>query len=145
MHVNSVARIASLIGEPARTAMLLQLMDGRALTANELARAAGVSPATASRHLALRVEGELLQVTAIGRHRYHRIASAQVAALPGSLVQLAGEVAPVHESPADHKHGLARPAIPVDRLDTVDHDLVAHDAPLAFLGFDDRRRLMRGP
>ena len=49
MHVNSVARIASLIGEPARTAMLLQLMDGRALTANELARAAGVSPATASR------------------------------------------------------------------------------------------------
>lgn len=98
MHVNSVARIASLIGEPARTAMLLQLMDGRALTANELARAAGVSPATASRHLALMVEGELLQVTAIGRHRYHRIASAQVAALLESLMQLAGECAPVRRA-----------------------------------------------
>ena len=52
MNVNSVARIASLIGEPARSAMLVQLMDGRALTAKELVRAAGVSPATGSRPMA---------------------------------------------------------------------------------------------
>jgi len=96
MNVNSVARVASLIGEPARTAMLLQLMDGRALTAKELARAAGVSPATGSRHLALMVQAELLEVTAIGRHRYHRIASPQVATLLESLMQFADAHAPVH-------------------------------------------------
>lgn len=91
MNVNSVARIASLIGEPARTAMLLRLMDGRAMTAKELASAAGISAATGSRHLALMVEARLLQVTAMGRHRYHRIASTQVATLLESIMQVAGE------------------------------------------------------
>lgn len=90
MNINSVARIASLIGEPARTAMLLQLMDGRAMTAKELVCAAGISPATGSRHLALMVEAELLQVTAMGRHRYHRIASPQVARLLENIMQVAG-------------------------------------------------------
>ena len=94
MNINAVARIASLIGEPARTAMLLQLMDGRAMTARELARAAGISPATGSRHLALMVEGGLLRVTAIGRHRYHRIASTRVAELLESIMQVAGVSAP---------------------------------------------------
>jgi DNA-binding transcriptional ArsR family regulator len=51
MNTNEVARIASLVGEPSRTAMLLELMDGRALTAHELASAAGVLAPTASRHL----------------------------------------------------------------------------------------------
>ncbi len=90
LSINAVARIASLIGEPARTAMLLQLMDGRAMTANELARAAGISPATGSRHLAMMVEAELLQVNAMGRHRYHRIGSQQVARLLESIMQVAG-------------------------------------------------------
>lgn len=89
MNINQVARIASLIGEPARTAMLLQLMDGRSMSATELARTAGVTAATASRHLALLVEAELLQVTTLGRHRYHRIASGQVATLLESLMQIA--------------------------------------------------------
>ena len=93
MNLNSVARIASLIGEPARTTMLVQLMDGRAMTATELARAAGISPATASRHLALLVEGQLLQVTALGRHRYHRIAAAPVAQLLENIMQVAGVAA----------------------------------------------------
>ena len=44
MNTNQIARIASLLGEPTRTAMLLQLMDGRLLTATELARAGNVSP-----------------------------------------------------------------------------------------------------
>ena len=93
LSINAVARIASLIGEPARTAMLLQLMDGRALTANELARAAGISPATGSRHLAMMVEAELLQVNAMGRHRYYRIGSQQVARLLESIMQVAGAAA----------------------------------------------------
>ena len=98
MNINSVARIASLIGEPARTAMLLQLMDGRAMTAKELVQAAGISPATGSRHLALMVEAELLQVTAMGRHRYHRIGSAQVARLLESIMQVAGVGAQTRKS-----------------------------------------------
>ena len=98
MNINSVARIASLIGEPARTAMLLQLMDGRAMTAKELVNAAGISPATGSRHLAMMVEAELLQVTAIGRHRYHRIGSPQVARLLESIMQVAGGAAPARNS-----------------------------------------------
>ena len=101
MNLNAVARIASLIGEPARTAMLLQLMDGRAMTATELANAAGITPATASRHLALMVEAELLHVTAIGRHRYHRIASPQVASLLESIMQVAGAAAPKRSSVRD--------------------------------------------
>ncbi len=90
MNVNSVARIASLIGEPARTAMLMQLLDNRAMTATELARSARISPATASRHLALLVEAKLLELTASGRHRYHRIASGQVAEILEGLLRVAG-------------------------------------------------------
>src|SRR5947209_14658119 len=74
-----LAAIASLVAEPARAAIVSELFDGRALPAGELARAAGVSPATASAHLAKMVDGGLLDVFAQGRHRYYRIASADVA------------------------------------------------------------------
>lgn len=89
MNTNQIARIAALVGEPARTAMLLALMDGRALTARELAEAGCVSAATASRHLGLLVEAGLLVQDRQGRHRYHRLASAEVARLLEGLMQLA--------------------------------------------------------
>lgn len=89
MKTNDVSRIASLVGEPSRTAMLIELMDGRALTANELARAAGVLAPTASRHLALLVEAGLLVVEPHGRHRYHRLASVEVAQVLEGIMQLA--------------------------------------------------------
>ncbi|QCB46242.1 helix-turn-helix transcriptional regulator [Hydrogenophaga sp. PAMC20947] len=88
MNTNQIAHTAALMGEPARTAMLLALMDGRALTARELAVSAHVSPATASRHLAMLLEAGFLQMEKQGRHRYHRLASAEVAALIESLMQL---------------------------------------------------------
>lgn len=91
MNTNQIARIASLLGEPARTAMLLQLMDGRWLTATELAGAAQVSPQTASRHLAQLVAASLLRVEQRGRHRYHRLASDEVARVLESLMQIAGQ------------------------------------------------------
>lgn len=96
MNTNQIARIAGLVGEPARTAMLLALMDGRALTARELAQAGRITPATASRHLALLVEAGLLRVEPQGRHRYHCLASADVAQLLESLLRLAvrGEARP---------------------------------------------------
>ncbi|HQX59758.1 MAG: helix-turn-helix transcriptional regulator [Rhodoferax sp.] len=90
MNTNDIARIAALLGEPARTAMLLQLMDGRALTANELARAGNVSAQTASGHLSKLVQAGLLTVQQQGRHRYHRLASHDVAGVLEGIMQLAG-------------------------------------------------------
>ena len=93
MNTNQIARIAALVGEPARTGMLVALMDGRALTANELANAGRITPATASRHLALLVEADLLKVEKQGRHRYHRLASAEVARVLEGIMQLAAQSA----------------------------------------------------
>jgi DNA-binding transcriptional ArsR family regulator len=76
---DDLAAIANLLGEPARAAMLLRLMTGRALPAGELAMAANVSPQTASGHLWKMVEGGLLAVETQGRHRYYRLAGTAVA------------------------------------------------------------------
>ena len=73
-----IARIASLIGDPARANMLAALSDGRALTASELAAEAGVTKQTASSHLARLSEGGLLAFEAQGRHRYFRLAGEDV-------------------------------------------------------------------
>jgi len=100
MNTNRIAHVAALVGEPARTAMLLALMDGRALTARELADAAHITPATASRHLGLLVEAQLLHVESQGKHRYHRLASAEVARLLEGLMQLATPLVP---QPAAHR------------------------------------------
>lgn len=94
MNTNRIAHVAALVGEPARTAMLLALMDGRALTARELADAAHITPATASRHLGLLVEAQLLHVERQGKHRYHRLASAEVARVMEGLMQLATPLGP---------------------------------------------------
>ena len=48
--INALAGIAAQVGNPSRSAMLEQLLDGRALTASELARAAGVTDLPAARH-----------------------------------------------------------------------------------------------
>ena len=47
-----IAEIAALVGDPARATMLSAVLDGRALTASELAAAARITPQTASTHLA---------------------------------------------------------------------------------------------
>lgn len=75
-----LAELGALLAEPARAAMLLSLMDGRARPAGELARAAGVGAATASAHLKRLLDGGLLGVHAQGRHRYYRLAGDEVAA-----------------------------------------------------------------
>ncbi len=90
-HDIDIARIAALVGEPARAAMLLALGDGRALPAGELAACAGVSAATASGHLGALREAGLLEAKQQGRHRYYRLASAQVAALLESLMLVAAQ------------------------------------------------------
>jgi DNA-binding transcriptional ArsR family regulator len=85
----ALAEIAALIGEPARAAMLAALLDGRALTAGELAEAAGITPQTASGHLGRLTEAGLLAMARQGRHRYHRLASPAVARLIESLLDVA--------------------------------------------------------
>jgi DNA-binding transcriptional ArsR family regulator len=70
-----LAEIGSLVGDPARANILAALMDGRALTAGELAYVAGVAPQTASGHLAKLAEANLLALEKQGRHRYYRLAS----------------------------------------------------------------------
>jgi DNA-binding transcriptional ArsR family regulator len=73
--LNSIAATAALLGDPARANMLAALMDGRALTAKELAYVAHVTPQTASGHLAKLADGGLLAAEKQGRHRYYRLAS----------------------------------------------------------------------
>ncbi|WP_338694858.1 winged helix-turn-helix domain-containing protein [Streptomyces sp. Q6] len=80
-----LAALASLIADETRAACLLALLDGRAWTAGELARHAGVAPSTASEHLGKLVAGGLLAQERQGRHRYVRLADAQVAQLVESL------------------------------------------------------------
>jgi len=74
-----VAEIAALLGDPARAAMMYALLDGGTLSATELARRASVSASAASMHLRKLVGGGLLAVERSGRHRYHRLASRDVA------------------------------------------------------------------
>ena len=102
---SALAETASLVGDPARANMLLALMDGRALTAGELARAAGVTPQTASGHLARLGAAGLIAVHRQGRHHYHRLASAAVAHLLESLMEVsqrgAAGLRPVRTGPRD--------------------------------------------
>jgi DNA-binding transcriptional ArsR family regulator len=74
----SIAEIAAAVGLPARAAVLTALLDGRALTAKELAHRAGVAPPTASGHLARLLDAGLLSVARQGRHAYFRLASPEV-------------------------------------------------------------------
>lgn len=85
----SLVSVGALVGDQARAAMLLHLMDGRAYTAMELARVAGVTPQTASAHLRRLIEGDLLVAIPQGRHRYHRLASTEVADMLEGMLRVA--------------------------------------------------------
>lgn len=85
----NVAIPAALIGEPARAAMLLALLDDRSLPATALAWAAGVSPQAASNHLAKLADGGLVTAVQQGRHRYYRLAGPEVAQAIEALSRLA--------------------------------------------------------
>ncbi|HWK45484.1 MAG TPA: helix-turn-helix transcriptional regulator [Stellaceae bacterium] len=88
---NTLAHVAALIGDVARANILSALMDGRALTAGELAWHAGVSAPTTSGHLAKLTEAELIAVEKQGRHRYYRLASAEVAQALEALMAVAAQ------------------------------------------------------
>ncbi len=89
-----IAATAALLGDPARANILAALMDGRALTAKELAYAAHVTPQTASGHLAKLSDGGLLAVEKQGRHRYYRLASPLVGQMLEGVMAVAGPEPP---------------------------------------------------
>ncbi len=84
-----IARIASLMGDPARANMLTAMVGGQALTASELSGVAGVSLPTASSHLAKLEDAKLVAVERQGRHRYYRLADGDVAHVLESLMGIA--------------------------------------------------------
>ena len=73
------ARIAAMIGDPTRAHMLSALMGGQYLAAGELAQAAGVSAQTASGHIAKLLANEMVVLRTQGRHRYLKLADAEIA------------------------------------------------------------------
>jgi DNA-binding transcriptional ArsR family regulator len=90
-RASRLARLAGLVADETRSACLLALLDGRAWTAGELARHAGVAASTVSEHLGKLVAGGLVTEERQGRHRYVRLADARVAQL---VEDLAAQVAP---------------------------------------------------
>jgi DNA-binding transcriptional ArsR family regulator len=74
-----IAAVGELIGETARAAILIALLDEKALPAGELARVAGISAQSASGHLSKLVDGGLLRAETSGRQRLYRIAKPEVA------------------------------------------------------------------
>jgi DNA-binding transcriptional ArsR family regulator len=94
-----LAEVGALVGDPARANILAALMDGRALTASELAYVAGVAPQTASGHLAKLAAANLLALAKQGRHRYYRLASPAVGHMLEGILAVAALHLPPRRGP----------------------------------------------
>jgi DNA-binding transcriptional ArsR family regulator len=120
----NLSRVAGSIGDATRVRMLALLLDGRALTAKELAHGSGVVPATASTHLKRLVLDGLLAMKAQGRHRYFALSSTRVADCIESLLALASPGArrapapraePIHEARFCYDHLAGRLGVELTR------------------------------
>jgi len=131
----NIARVAGLIGEPARAEMLSVLMAGQALTATELAAAADVTKQTASAHLAKLLDAQLVTMEAQGRHRYFRLADDDVAQLLESLMGVAFRSGAVRVRTS--------PREPALRSARVCYDHLAGDQGVQVLDGLLRRKLLR--
>ncbi|MEV6199619.1 winged helix-turn-helix domain-containing protein [Streptomyces sp. NPDC051771] len=113
-----LAALAGLLADRTRAAFCLALLDGRAWTATELARLAGVAPSTATSHLNRLVTGGLLAEERSGRHRYVRLADPGVAEMIEALAARAPHrVAPVRSlTAARRRRDLAFARVCFDHL-----------------------------
>src|SRR5258705_363223 len=111
-----IAEIAGLVGEPARATMLSALLDGRALTATELAYAARVTPKTASAHLANLAAAGLVAPIRAGRYRYFRLASPTVAEMLDGIMAVALEHRPRYRPLSRQARELSAARICYDHL-----------------------------
>jgi DNA-binding transcriptional ArsR family regulator len=96
--------------------MVSALVDGRAQTASELASAAGITPQTASTHLAKLTEAGVLSVVRNGRHRYFRLASPTVACMIDGIVAVALEKRPQYRPLSRQARALSAARICYDHL-----------------------------
>ena len=133
-----IARIASLIGDPARANILTALMVGKALTATELAHEAGVTTQTASGHLAKLEEGGLLRARKQGRHKYFTLATSGVASLLEALMGLAADRGHLRSRTGPRNHALRQARICYNHL-AGEAGIRLYDSLLAqgFLGLND--------
>ncbi|ARE83923.1 helix-turn-helix transcriptional regulator [Roseovarius mucosus] len=111
-----IARIAALIGDPARANILTALMSGKALTATELAAEAGVTAQTASAHLARLEAGGLVTQARQGRHKYTRLASDEVAHLIEALMGIAAGAGHLRTRPGPRDPALRRARVCYNHL-----------------------------
>jgi DNA-binding transcriptional ArsR family regulator len=112
----NIARIAALLGDPARADVLTALMADRALTATELSAIAGVTKQTMSAHLSKLVEARLVAVDPLGRHRYFRLADADVAELLESLMGVAFRTGAVRLLASPREPALRKARVCYDHL-----------------------------
>jgi DNA-binding transcriptional ArsR family regulator len=84
-----LATFAALLADRTRATFCLALLDGRAWTAGELARTAGVAASSASEHVSQLVAGGVLVDERQGRHRYVRLAGVRAAQLIEDLAAYA--------------------------------------------------------
>jgi DNA-binding transcriptional ArsR family regulator len=94
-----ISIVADLMGDPARSNMVMALMSGLSLSAAELAREASVTPSTATGHLGKLESSGLLTSTKQGRHRYFRIADPDVAHVVEALIAVATRVGHLRTRP----------------------------------------------
>jgi DNA-binding transcriptional ArsR family regulator len=130
-----IAMVASLMGDPARANMLIALLSGRALTASELAQEAGITPQTASSHLAKLEAGGLVEPEKQGRHRYYRLTDPDVASVLESLAGLAAR--------AGHMRVRTGPKDPALRRARVCYDHLAGDLGVQMLESMKAQKLVR--
>lgn len=127
--------VASLVGDPARANMLTALLSGRALTASELAQEAGITPQTASSHLAKLEAGGLIEPEKQGRHRYYRLTDPDVAGVLEGLAGLAARTG--------HMRVRTGPKDPALRRARICYDHLAGDLGVQMLESMKAQRLVR--
>ncbi|WP_407175203.1 ArsR/SmtB family transcription factor [Bradyrhizobium sp. STM 3562] len=130
-----IAMVASLVGDPARANMLTALLSGRALTASELAQEAGITPQTASSHLAKLEAGGLIEPEKQGRHRYYRLSDPDVAGVLEGLAGLAAR--------AGHMRVRTGPKDPALRRARICYDHLAGDLGVQMLESMKAQKLVR--
>lgn len=101
-----ISRIATLLADPKRSAMLWALIDGGTRGAEELAGLIGVTPSSASAHLARLSSAGLLKFEARGRKRFFKLAAPEVGAAVVALASVSrvrgtlAQTAPQPRAPA---------------------------------------------
>ena len=130
-----IARVAALLGDPARANMLTALMSGKALTATELAQEAGVTPQTASSHLAKLEAGQIVIPRKQGRHRYFTLSGPDIVEALEVMMGIANRVG--------HNRVRTGPKDPELRRARVCYDHLAGDMGVALFDGLSKRKLIK--